>query len=264
MHKIRRLLITFTPLLCMVFTLILITPRMVSANSSYSTMEFKFELPGDDIEIIDGTLWSCSDEDCHEKVNETSYFKCAGRSCSTQLNFATYSDYPYYQLVIKFSDGSRESDIFNAQAYHAKFTVRVEGDSLILSEIYDPKSYFSSGTLFALIIRLILTIPLEILVGLVFCRLLEVNKSLLIRIILANLLSQSFMAFILPWLLGLLPTLTSTWQIFMMEVSVMIIDALVLLLPSRKYRISAFQVILLSIIMNLVSYFLPIFIISLI
>jgi hypothetical protein len=264
MYTSTRLLITLFSVLFIVFSLILITPCGVSANASYPTIEFTFELSSDGIEIIDGVLWSCGDEDCYEKVNEAFYFKCAETSCLTQLEGATYSDYPYYQLVIEFSDGSRESEIFSAQAYHAKFNVRVEGDLLLLNEIYDPKSYFSIGTLFSLIIRLILTIPIEILVGLVFCWLLKVKRSILIRIILANLLSQSFMGFILPWFLGLLPTLSSTWQILIMEVSVMIIDALILFFPSRKYQVLALQVILLSILMNLASYFLPVFIISLI
>jgi hypothetical protein len=97
-------------------------------------MRFQFVFEGDATQIVSGQLLECEDESCAEgePLEELGpqRFECTESECTS----LAYGYAPYHKLVIEFEDGTRESNVFEKQAFRAQYEVQVTADALQVEE----------------------------------------------------------------------------------------------------------------------------------
>jgi len=168
--------------------------------------------------------------------------ECSQSSCVSNAE----GNAPYRELVINFSDKTRKSGIFLAYDSSLKenydFIVFVKDSELVVEK--ETPGLFSPVFLGALAI----TIILELMVAAVFVLRTKISKNILIYVVIANLISLPIVWFAFP-LLG-----SSILVVLVSEIFAVIFEACFIFFTNKKV-ISIRNAFLLSIVMNLVSFF---------
>jgi len=213
---------------------------------------FNYEMAGSPT-IVSGTLLQCSDTSCSDakplEAVGPQRFSCEEKSCSSMA----YSYGDYLKLVIKFSDGvERTSNVFkSSDSMNARYTVQVFDDYLSAgggSGITEPSQ--ALGLLFLGLYLGLITMVIEVVVGLIFLLITRVRGEALLKMIgliaLVNIISFCLF-YALLWLTngGLIYYIAG-------EVGVIIIEAVLLYYFSRK-TFSLKRSFVLSLIMNIAS-----------
>jgi type III secretory pathway component EscU len=161
-----------------------------------------------------------------------------------------YSYTTYQKLVLNFSDRTRESNVFKAGSYHARFDVRVTDTGLVVEE----KTIQAVERLPFFLAALVLTLIIEVLAALIFLLATKRPKSVLKSVVMANLISLPVVWFIFPFLKVFLLVVVLS-ELFAIVVEGYIIHSL------NKPTMSLKQSFILSIVMNATSFVLGGFII---
>lgn len=148
------------------------------------------------VTLIDGQQLQCEDESCSqprplEQLGPQGFY-CEQDSCSS----LAYGYAPYQKLVLNFSDGTRESNVFEAGSYHARFDVRVTDTGLVIEE----RTSTALERLPFFLVALVLTLVIEVLAALLFLLVTKRPKSVLTSVVKANLISLPVVWFIFPLL----------------------------------------------------------------
>jgi hypothetical protein len=97
-------------------------------------MEFTFEFEGDPVGIVSGQQMECQQSDCSDAAPLEEHgpqrFWCDAQECHSMA----YGYAPYHKLVIAFADRTRESNVFQKQAFSAAYRVTVLADDLMVTE----------------------------------------------------------------------------------------------------------------------------------
>jgi hypothetical protein len=249
-----------------VFSMILFPSYSVKGNAANPSMEFLFNLPDNDISIVKGRLYNCADETCDMFFIINGSFSCTSDSCLAHLEYMEHEDYTYHKLVIEFTDGTRESNVFKVSAYYAKFNVTLEENTLVIIEEIPPLKMFDGLDFLVYLGIAFFNIPVEILIAFFYCRVFKINTTIISRIIIANFVSLAVIRFIVPMAFFYLSLteVSDFASILIQEMVAMTIEAMIIIIPSRKYWISWRRAAILSIVMNLVSVLLGLLLISII
>ena len=102
------------------------------------SMSFTFAFQGEPVAIVEGQMLECEDAECTRSKPLPQLgpqgFRCTSGACSS----TAYGYAPYHKLVIRFADGTRESNVFGKRAFAARYRVTVSGSALEVKEVYGP------------------------------------------------------------------------------------------------------------------------------
>jgi hypothetical protein len=215
------------------------------------SMDFKliYEISGT-ITLIDGQQLQCEDESCLqssplEQLGPQGFY-CEQDVCSSMA----YSYAPYQKLVLNFSDRTRESNVFKAESYHARFDVRVTDTGLVVEE----RTIQAVERLPFFLVALVLTLIIEVLAALIFLWATKRPESVLKSVVMVNLFSMPVVWFIFPVLKEFL-------LVVVLSESFAVVFEGYLIHLLNKPLMSLKQSFILSIIMNTASFALGGFII---
>jgi hypothetical protein len=169
-------------------------------------------------------------------------FNCEDNNNCRSVSYG-YKD--YNKLVLKFSDKTRESNVFKRGGFNSSYKVIVTDDSVRVSDV--TPFYSSNSKLFSFITAFIITIILELLTAFLFLLIAGSPQKILLWVILANIISLPVLWFIFPLIFGEGIPAFITGELF-----TFIFETLFIYYYSRQY-IRKWQAIVLSVIMNLVS-----------
>lgn len=204
------------------------------------SMKFEFEFEIDPVSIVEGQLLECQDETCTDAAPLEEMgpqrFTCTESECSS----IAYGYAPYHRLVITFSDGTRESNVFEKDGFAARYVVTVSEDALQVSERW------SLGRL-CCCPSLMLTLLLETTVAAGYLRVSGLPRSLLAWAPMASLLTLPVV-----WLGFPLLPLPDGWVIGLAEAFAVLFEAGFLYLVTYR-RIPLRHAVLLSAAMNAAS-----------
>jgi len=163
------------------------------------SMTFDISLP-DGVSLIGGEQYECQDKECKDvqplgKAGPQRFF-CIIQD--TQCFSRAYGYAPYHKLSLRFSDNVRESNIFQAIAFEANFTVKVNDDTLFIEE---KKSEIVGKDVFTPFFGAsFITIATELIAALLIFLILQTpkKKRLLFIILLGNIITLPMVWFIFP------------------------------------------------------------------
>ncbi len=102
------------------------------------SMTFTFAFPGEPVAIVEAQMLECEDAACTRSKPLPELgpqgFRCASGECTS----TAYGYAPYHKLVIRFDDGTRESNVFGKRAFAARYRVTVSDSGLEVKEVYGP------------------------------------------------------------------------------------------------------------------------------
>ena len=209
------------------------------------SMRFTFEYQIDPVEILDGQQIECDDEAClnGEPLEELGpqRFTCSQGECSS-LAYG-YSD--YHKLVIRFSDRTRESNVFTKNAFSAHYRVTVTEDALIVDEKFRLGSLFSNCMCCS---GLLTTLGIETVIASLFLVAFQLPRTVLGFVPLASLVTLPLVWFAFP----LLP-LPAGWVIAASEITAILLEAVLIFFAAAR-RIPFRRLLLLSLVMNAASF----------
>jgi hypothetical protein len=214
-----------------------------------SSMSFRFRFPNKGISIIKGKLLICPDKDCAISEAYEGYFDCTASSCLAYPQGPyKFEGYDYYKLIVTFSDGVQESNVFQKRDFYSQYEVTFEQSHLIVIEKYTWGSFFNPFYVMFFIASAILTIPVETIIAFIYFWIIKTKKSFLRMVVLANLLSLAIIWFIFPIFLKV------ETYLFFAEAFVVVFEAIFLFIAGRNFRLPVIHAILLSIVMNIASF----------
>ena len=253
------------------FTFLFLSPLLVSADlAPIPEIEFNIGNIPEGERIIGAKLISCDeDKQCGEnsKTREEDILWGSSTQCTLeQTKIFCIDTFSYYQqLSIDFSGKTRKSSPFRSGSDEV-FNVLVKGDSLevtkssVLFSSQSPSSQSpsSSGELFVtLVIALIITILLEVLVAVLYQLMKKYfsysqnpPQHLIKWVILANIISLPIF-----WLSESFIDIDSNIYIIIGEIAVFLFEALFIVMMLKRKDLLK-EILLLSLIMNLVTYLL--------
>lgn len=231
---------------------ILFSPGAVLADiGPKPSMDFNliYEISGP-VVLIDGRQFECEDERClqsHplERLGPQGFYGGQDRCSSMAYRYT-----PYHKLVLNFSDRTRESNVFKARSFHARFDVSVTDTELVVEERTPPA--FERLPFF--LVALVLTLIIETLAGLMFLRAAKHPEGVLKSVVIANLISLPVVWFMFP-LLNIFFVVIALSEIFTVVFEGYFIHSM------NKLIMSLRQSFILSIIINAASFILGGFII---
>lgn len=219
-----------------------------------SSMKFNFQFPDDKISITKGELLICPDKDCAKFESYEGYFGCTSNSCLAYPQGGTPRkyDYSYYKMIITFTDGVRDSNVFQQQGFSAQYEVTFQQSHLIVKEDITLGSMINPFYVIFFVASVILTIPVETIIALIYFWITKVKKSFLLMVVFANVLSLSIIWFIFPMFFK------GDFWVFMViaETFVVAFEAIFLFITGRNFRFPIIHAISLSLVMNLASFLL--------
>lgn len=248
---------------CVSFLSFLFFVQPVSADlGPKPTMYFnlKYEI-SKDIKLEECKQYQCDKPDC----SDAAVLERLGPQGTTSLERAcqsvAYGYAPYQKLVLKFSDKTRESNVFKADKskLDSDYDVIVKEDGLVIGDgdagvpitVYRTFGYF--------FVSFIITLFLELLTAVLFLFALKLKRKILLTIFIGNILTLPFVWFIFPLLLADIP-----WVIVMLvsEFFAVTVEALLIYFLNTKL-ITLVKSIALSVLINIVSLFVGGFILQL-
>jgi len=206
------------------------------------TMKFSFEYQNTpSVSIIEGQLIECQDKNCTsgqplQKIGPQN-FTCTASECSS----IAYGYAPYHKLIIKFTDRTRESNVFQKRALNATFKVTVLESSLKVEETSSPIGYPCCPSL-------LLTLILETAIASAYLGSFHLPKAVLAWIPLSSILSLPIVWFVFP----LLP-MSAGWIAALSETFAVLFEAGLVYTVARRL-IPLRHIAILSLLMNAVSF----------
>jgi hypothetical protein len=234
------------------FAIILVPTHSSSADAIAPTyIDFHFYFNGKNISILGGKLLLCSDESCHqyEEYNKGT-FDCMQNNCIAIPNFDEFfvnNFGDYNKIIISFTDKTRESNVFPFQGKVECYDVQVEKDKLIVSESNPPLSSFVDPNCFTG--AAFLTIVVETIVAAIYIKIIKIQKSFLLLVVLANIISLPIVWFFFRQIIN-----NNVVYWIVSEVFAVAFEAAFMFLFGRKYGISAKHASILSLVMNTASF----------
>jgi hypothetical protein len=201
---------------------------------------FAFEVPA--VSIESGVLLQCQDAQCADgkplQEGGPQRFTCVADSCHA----LAYGFAPYQQLVIRFGDRERRSNVFTKSAFDAEFRVTVRENDLLVSEQWIPGGSDPTARLASFGGALVQTLILELVAGALYVWLRHRPWRLLLWIALGSLLSLPVVWYVFPALgWGMTPTLVAA------EAFAWLFEAALL---ARAGRLPAVEALVLSLVLN--------------
>jgi len=205
------------------------------------TMEFTFEYQIEPVDIVEGQLIECEDEECKtgeplEQLGPQD-FTCERNTCSSMA----YGYAPYHKLVIQFTDQARESNVFTKQASQAAYKVTVSESALLVEEV-------GGGIGGRCCSGLVATLALETLVASIYLGLFRLPRAMLGWVPLSSLLSLPVVWFVFPRL-----AFPAVLIVGLSEVFAVAFEACFIYLVARR-TMSFRHVAVLSLVMNAISF----------
>jgi hypothetical protein len=214
-----------------------------------SSMNFNFRFPNNNVSIIEGKLLICPDKDCKNFEIYEGYFDCTASSCfAYPQGPQKFVGYNYYKIIVTFTDGVRESNVFQKRDFNSHYEVTFEQSLLIVKEIFSLGSLFNPYYVIFFIASAILTIPVETGIAFIYFWIIKIKKSFLIRVVLANLVSLAIIWFIFPLFIKV------ETYLFFAEAFVAVFEAIFLFIAGRNFRFPIAHAFLLSLVMNIASF----------
>lgn len=214
----------------------------------HPSMEFIFRYSINSTPVEESAkLIFCHDADCKINQEVMGPFRCSNNSCSYM-----YGSNGYYKLVVIFSDKTRESNIFQKTRFNSSYVVTVNQDNLYVTETWSGLPYELYRQIALFIVALIITLPSELLVAKIFFK--RINQPYnSICIVKANLISLPIVWFVFPFIL-----LDSFVVILLAEIFALLFEAWYIHRNDTN-RISYVTAFCVSLIMNLTSFSLSVF-----
>jgi hypothetical protein len=224
------------------------------------SMDFYFQYQEDTIVAIEGKLLVCTDKNCAINEEFEGNFNCTPNSCAARTYRPWHEFGEYHKIIITFNDGIRESNVFTKEGLDAQYEVKVEKDHLLVKEKINLGTFSNSGFLVIFLASACLTIPVEIIVALIYLWIIKGKKSFLVWVILVNIFSLPIVWFVLPliWVtlanIFSLPLIQTISFYIIAETFAIVFEAILLALAGYRLKIPMKHVILLSLVMNLASF----------
>jgi len=238
----RKLPCVFIPALIISFCIPLTT--VLADTGPNPKMDFEIQYNIASVTLESAKLMFCEDLDCKVSQEVMGPFRCDQNSCSYR-----YGGNAYYKLVITYSDKTRESKVFQKTRYNSSFTVIVNQDGLQVTENWSGLPYEPGNQIVVFLVALAITIPIELLVAVIF---LKIRKQLYkaIIIITANLITLPIVWFIFPFI-----RLDGFVVLFLGEIFALLFETWYI---RRNYEnMSYITSFWLSLSMNLASFLIP-------
>ena len=209
------------------------------------TMTFNFVYEIAPTSIISGQLMECNEPDCSDALpleeGGPQRFDCP--TSEPNVCFAAaYGFRPYHKLVIEFADRTRESNIFQKVAFDETLTVTVLESSLVVVPTSRPVAGFGPA--------LLATLVVELVVAALYLTLLKLPRSMLLWVLAGNLITLPIVWFFLATL-----PLPAGLVICGYELFAVVVEVGVLYLGGRKWAFALKHAIVLTVLMNLTSFF---------
>lgn len=237
------------PLILVLLLLLLASPASADIGPKPS-MDFSMRFETEDVELLDGQLLLCNDEECESFVVFMGPFWCTMDSCTSYALWGEAEEYvEHHKLVLTFQDQVRESNVFTKQAHIAKYKVLVKADSLEVSE-NRLASMFTPYLLLCFTGALFLTVLLEAGAAYIYLRLNKLRLQTLMLVALANFISLSLIWF----LFASISNFNEVVFILLAETFAVIFEAGFLFFTGRKFGLNQWHSVLLSLFMNLASF----------
>ncbi|MFN8454158.1 MAG: hypothetical protein U0401_05700 [Anaerolineae bacterium] len=216
---------------------LLVTPTASADAGPHPSMRFIFHYAVDRVAIESSQLIECADAACTHG-NQPGQFECISERC-----WATWYGYgPFFKLVIKFTDRTRESNIFENRAFNDTLRVTVLDSSLQVESLAWPLGNFFKALLVTLLVET------GIAGGWVFL-FKKLPKTILAWVPLASLLSLPIVWFVFPKLTAPAGAVMCLYEIF-----AVVFETGFIYLGNRKLKVSLAQVVFLSFVMNFASF----------
>ena len=238
-------LIIYIILILLVF--IIPTAQVKADAGPKASLNFYFQSLSSKIQ--EGNLLICEDEICQNFHEYKNGLQCTTNYCEAVASpLDRFSE--YYKIVITFSDGVRESNVFTKQGYNAQYEVYVEKDNLLVKEKLTLLGFFNPFLLIGFFVALNITATIEIGIAAIYTGLRKIKASFLWHILLVNILSLPILWFVL----SKIETESEIIFLGIGESFVIIFETVFLIFAGRKFGIPAKHAILLSIVANLASF----------
>ena len=232
--------------------MILVPTRSSSADAIAPTyIGFHFYFNGENIAILGGKLFLCSDASCNQyKEYNKGTFNCIQNNCIAIPNtdeFFVENFADYDKIIISFTDKTRESNVFPFQGKVECYDVQVGKDKLIVTESNPPLSSFIDPTCFTG--AAFLTILIETIIAAIYIKVIKIQKSFLLLVVLANIFSLPIVWFVFRQIIN-----NDGVYWIVSEVFAVTFEAVFMFLFGRKYGIGIKHASILSLVMNTASF----------
>lgn len=189
-----RYLIIFS--LCAVFLI----PSVASADlGPKPSMTFDISVP-EGVSLIEGEQIECEDVECKKSqpLGEAGPQRFFCITQDKQCFSRAYGYALYHKLSLKFSDRTRESNVFTSRAFDASFSVKVVNEKVLIEE---KKSEISGKDLFtpffgATLITILIECVLAFFIFLIIKK--PKKKRLLFAVLSGNIITLPFVWFAFP------------------------------------------------------------------
>ncbi len=215
------------------------------------SLYFRFSSDVSSNPIAEGTLLLCEDAECHESrafgiprrtFGAPQIFQCGDDYCATA--FGIDENAPYYRIVVKFADKTRESNVFKKLAYSAKYAVEVREDDLYVRDVSSWRDFLNPLQVFLYAPALVLTIVAESLAAALYSRWTHIPINVP-WVAFANLVSVQVVWFVIPVF-----TLSFGWAFLSAEAFAVAFEAVYLFIANRKTGLSLRRAGIISVLLN--------------
>ncbi|GEM_PF-717650 len=163
------------------------------------SMTFDLSLP-EGVSLVGGEQYECQDAECKDSqpLGEAGPQRFFCITKDNQCFSRAYGYAPYHKIFLRFSDKTRESNIFKSLAFDASFSVKISGDGVLIEE---KKSEVSGKDIFtpffgAALITIVVESTFAFLVFLLFKT--PKKKRLLFAVFSGNIITLPFVWFAFP------------------------------------------------------------------
>ena len=210
----------------------------------------KYEI-SEDIKLEGCEQYQCEKSDCSDAALLERLGPQGTNSLERACQSVAYGYSPYQKLVLKFSDKTRESNVFKADdsLLNSDFNVIVKKDSLEIGDNGILPALTVVPSFGAFVLAFGITIFLEMVTATAFCLILKLKLKILLSVLLGNFLTLPFVWFVFPLISSIIP-----WLLILVisEVFAVIVETFVIFLLNRK-RITFIKSLILGILMNALS-----------
>ncbi len=233
--------------------LFLIAPLIAKADlGPKPSMDFNFIFKiSPPVNVIDGQQIVCQDKECHSSQvlmdSGPAGFRCQNNHCHS---IAYGYNGEYNKLILRFSDKTRESNIFKNEAFSSIYDVTVDSDKLT---VIGRTPFFQKNDIAGFIRSFFLTLIVELIAGLIFLINSRLPKRILTAIFLGNCVTLPLIWFVMPKLFGFLYQDFSIIATIISEAIVIIIETFVIFLIFKKH-INWRAALKLSLTINIISW----------
>ncbi len=235
------------------FFLLLFLIRPVYADlGPKPTMYFslKYEI-SEDITLEGCEQYQCDKPDCSDAALLERLGPQGTNSLERACQSVSYGYAPYQKLVLKFSDRTRESNVFKADnsKLDSDYDVIVKEDKLEIGDGDMGASLTINRTPGYFIVAFVITVILELLAAVAYVLVLKLKSKILLSVLFGNILTLPFVWFVFPLLS---PRMSWLLIILVSEIFAVAVETAIVFLSNRK-GIPFIKSLILAILMNAIS-----------